>query len=127
MAGLIDAAKDAMLNCLTEADMSNMTGNGIDFASAHTADPTTVGDNEHTDGGAGYTREALTWAAASTASVAAVATFPVFDIDGGTSVTHIGFWSAVTSGTFYGSAAVTQEDFGGDGTYTLTSATISLT
>ena len=126
MAGLIDAAKDAMLNCLTEADMSNMVGDGIDFASAHTADPTTVGDNEHTDGGAGYTREAITWAAASTASVGA-SNSPVFDIDGSTSVTHIGFWSAVSGGTFYGSATVTTEAFGGDGTYTLTSCTISLT
>jgi len=126
MAGLIDTAKDAMLNCLTEVDMSNMTGDGIDYVSAHTADPTTVGDNECTDGGAGYTREVITWAAASTASVAA-SNQPVFDIDGGITVTHIGFFSAVTGGTFYGSADVTDEAFGGDGTYTLTSATISLT
>ena len=121
MAGLNDNAKDLMLDALTD------TAAGIDFASAHTADPGATGTNEHTDGGAGYTREAITYAAASGASVSHNGTDPVFDIDGATSVTHIGFWDAVSAGTFYGSATVTTEAFGGDGTYTLTTSTISLT
>ena len=121
MAGLNDNAKDLMLDALTD------TAAGITYASAHTADPGPTGTNEHTDGGAGYTREAITYAAASGASVSHNGTDPVFDIDGSTSVTHIGFWDAVTVGTFYGSAAVTAKAFGGDGTYTLTTSTISLT
>ena len=120
MAGLNDTAKNLMLDALTDPT-------AIDFASAHTADPGATGTNEHTDGGAGYTREAITYAAAATGSVSHNGTDPVFDIDGATSVTHIGFWDSVTVGTFYGSATVTTEAFGGDGTYTLTTSTISLT
>jgi hypothetical protein len=96
------------------------------FVSAHTADPGTTGTNEVTGGSPAYARKAITWSAASSGS-AASSNSPVLDIPASTTVTHIGFWSAATSGTFYGSADVTDEAFGGQGTYTLSSATVAVT
>jgi hypothetical protein len=52
---------------------------------------------------------------------------PVFDVPTGTTVTHVGFWSAVTTGTYFGMADVTDETYGAQGTYTLTSVTASVT
>ena len=51
------------------------------------------------------------------------ATSPVMAVDQGSIVTYIGFWS---SSIFIGSVRVAAAEFGGNGTYTLTNATISL-
>jgi hypothetical protein len=51
---------------------------------------------------------------------------PVFDVPAGRTVLYIGLWSAVTAGTFYGSALVTSETFGAQGTYTLTDMDLDL-
>lgn len=95
------------------------------YASLHTADPGTTGTNEVTGGSPAYARKAITWNAAASANLDNNAN-PVFDVPAGTTVTHAGFWSAATSGTFYGSADITDETFAAQGTYTLTDADISL-
>lgn len=116
--GLNDNARNAMLNQL---------GTLITFASLHTADPGTTGTSEVSGGSPAYARKAIAWAAAAASSMAKTATNPVFDVPGAVTITHVGFWSAVTAGTFYGWGDITDETFGGQGTYTLTAATISAT
>lgn len=111
---LNDAAKNAMLNQL---------GTLITHASLHTADPGTNGANEVSGGS--YARQAITWNAAASASLDNNAN-PVFPVPAATTVTHIGFWSALTNGTFYGSADITDEVFAGAGTYTATDVDVSL-
>lgn len=72
---------------------------------------------------AGITRQAITWSAAASGNLDS-SNQPVFSVTGGTTVSHVQFWSAATGGTFYGSAPITQETFAGDGTYTLTDVDI---
>lgn len=112
---LNDNAKNAMLNHL---------GTLAVFASLHTADPGTTGTSEVSGGSPAYARKAITWNAAATASLDNNAN-PVFDVPA-TTVAFVGFWSAATAGTFYGSADVTDEVFAAQGTYTLSDADISL-
>jgi len=95
------------------------------WVSAHTADPGTTGTNEVTGGSPAYARKAIAWAAASAGSMSKTATDPVLDIPASTTVTHIGLWSAMSAGTFYGSFAVTNETFGAQGTYTVDTATLA--
>lgn len=108
MAGLVNAGKNLLLNGL---------GSGVTFVSLHTADPTTIGDNEIS--ASPYTREGVSWASAASASVQNSAPV-VFDVPGSTTITHLGYWSASMSGTFYGSRALdTSQTFATAGTYTL--------
>lgn len=111
---LTNNAKNAMLD--------HLAGLAV-FVSLHTADPGTSGANE-VSGGA-YTREAITWNSAASGNLDNNAN-PVFDIPAGTTVTHVGLWSASTGGTFYGSDDVTSESFGAQGTYTLSDFDIAL-
>ncbi len=111
---LNDTARNAMLNQL---------GGLITFASLHTADPGTTGTSEVSGGT--YARQAITWNAAAASNLDNLAN-PVFPVPAGATVTHVGFWSASTAGTFYGSASVTSETFSGAGTYTLSDADISV-
>lgn len=113
---LNDTAKNLMLDALAAAAI---------YVSLHTADPGATGTSEATGGSPAYARKSITWGAAATGSVAA-SNQPVFDVPAGT-YTHVGFWSAVTAGTFYGSGDITDETFAGQGTYTITAATISIT
>jgi hypothetical protein len=115
---LNDTAKTLMLDALGAVAV---------FASAHSADPGTTGTDEVAGGTPAYIRKAIAWAAAAAGSMAKTASAVVFDIEGGDTVAFVGYWSAETAGTFYGSADVTDEVFGGQGTYTLTAATCSLT
>lgn len=116
-AGFSTGAINAMLDHL---------GTLATFASAHSGDPGDTGTVEIAGGTPAYARKAITWGSAAAKSKAAVATFPVFDVEGGDTVSFVGLWSAVTAGTFYGSADVTDEVFGGQGTYTVTAFTISI-
>lgn len=111
-----NAAKHAMLDHLATL---------ITHASLHTADPGTTGTNEVSGGSPAYARKSITWNAASAGNLDS-SNAPVFDVPASTTVTHVGFWSAVTGGTFYGSADVTDEAFGAQGTYTLTDADLHL-
>lgn len=112
------AAKNAMLDHL---------GTLITYFSLHSVDAPTDFTTELAGGSPAYARKAAVWAAASGGSMSKTAGNPVFDIEGGDTVKSVGFASAVTGGTFYGVADVTDEAFGGQGTYTLTGATLSLT
>lgn len=117
MAGLSPAGKNVMLDALGAVAV---------FASMHTADPGTAGTSEVTGGSPAYARKSITWFAASAGDLDNNAN-PVFDVPAGTTVTHFGLWSAGSGGTFYGGGALsTAETFGGQGTYTLTDADVTL-
>lgn len=93
------------------------------FASLHTAEPNASGSNEVTGGA--YTREAITWAAASGGTAVSDAEI-VFDVPTGVTITHLGYWSAGTAGTFYGSRALdVSQQFSSAGTYTIAAGNLS--
>lgn len=117
MAGLNNTAKNLMLDALGAVAV---------YASLHTADPGATGTSEVSGGSPAYARKAITWNAASGGDLDNNAN-PVFDVPGSTTITHLGFWSAATGGTFYGSADITDETFGGQGTYTTTDVDLTLT
>jgi hypothetical protein len=97
------------------------------FAAAYTGDPGATGtSNEVTGGNPAYARKAITWGTAGSGQIALAATFPVFDIPLGTTVSYIGIWTLATGGTYGGCWDVTDEVFAAQGTYTLTAGTISL-
>lgn len=110
------AGKNAML--------THLAGVAV-YASLHTADPGDSGANEVSGGSPAYTREAITWNAASGGSLDNNAN-PSFDVPAGTTVTHLGLWSAATAGTFYGSVAVTSETFAAQGVYNVTDLDVNL-
>jgi len=114
--GYSTAAKNSMLDHL---------GTEVVYASLHSADPGDSGTNEISGGSPAYARKAITWNAATGGSMDDSNT-PVFDVPASTTVAFVGFWSAVSGGTFYGSADVTNEVFTAQGTYTLTDADFDL-
>ena len=121
--GLSVAARNNMLDCGIRSQNPSI---GITYASLHTADPDPSGGSEiGATGTPTYARKSLTWNAASGGSMSA-SNQPVFDVPSGTTVSHVGFFSAITSGTYFGMADVTNETFGAQGTYTLTSTVVSL-
>lgn len=95
------------------------------YASLHTADPGDTGANEVTGGTPAYARKSITFAAAAAGAIDS-SSQPVFDVPAATTVTHVGFWDAVTAGNFLGGADVADEVFGGQGTYTLTDADLDV-
>ena len=117
MAGFTAAAKNLMLDQL---------GAAIGFVSLHTADPGTTGASEVAGGTPAYARKAVTWAAAANSSKAA-SNQPTFDVPPSTTAAFLGYWSAATGGTFYGSADITDETYAGQGTYTATAITLTQT
>ena len=114
MAGIVAAGLNAYVTGFTTVAV---------YASLHTADPGTGGTSEVTGGS--YTREAISWGAASAGTAASSAPI-VFDVPGSTTITHLGYWSAVSGGTFYGSRALdTSQTYATDGTYTIASGNLS--
>lgn len=99
----------------------------IDYIGLHSGDPGSGGSSELSGGSPAYARKAVTWGSAAAGVVALTGTPYVFDVEGGDTVSFIGFWSAVSAGTCYGGADVTDEAFGAQGTYSLTAATITAT
>jgi hypothetical protein len=124
--GLSTTAKNYMLG----RGLNNVSPtNWMQYAGLFTGDPDPDTGTQHevTGGTPTYARKALTWAAASGGIMTASAQ-PTFDVPGGpTTVTHVGFFSAVTAGDYYGMADVTDETFNSQGTYTITSITVTLT
>jgi len=108
--------KNAMLNAL---------GALAAYVSLHDGDPGESGTAEISGGSPAYARKSVTWNAANSGSMDD-SNAPVFDVPAGKTVKYVGFWSALTTGTFYGSAAVTNEVFAAQGTYTLTDADLDL-
>jgi len=119
MAGLNDNGHNAQLTGLK---------NVAAYASLHTADPGTGGTSEVTGGSPAYARQAITWNTPGTSSMTMAATLPVFNVPASTTISYLGYWSLVSGGTFYGSRALSSpETFGGQGTYSITSASESVT
>lgn len=114
MAGLVAAGLNAQVSGLTAVAV---------YASLHTADPSTGGTSEVTGGS--YARESISWGAASAGTAASDAPI-VFDVPGSTTITHLGYWSALTGGTFYGSRALdTSQTYATDGTYTIAAGNLT--
>lgn len=90
----------------------------------HTAVPSTGTPNEVAGGSPAYARKANAWNAAAAGNLDNSNT-PVFDVPA-TTVTHVGFWTAAAAGTLLAYAAVTNETFGAQGTYTVTDADLDL-
>lgn len=95
------------------------------FAGVHTAQPDANGSNEAAGGSPAYARKAIAWGVSASGSKP-ISNTPVFDVPPGITVAFIGLWSAASAGTFYGYFDVTDEVFAGQGTYTLTSGSVSL-
>lgn len=108
---LNDTAKNSMLDHLaTEAVYVALT------------DDT---DTELTGGDPAYERQPITWNEAAAGEMTASNT-PVFDVPSGATVGKVKFYDDLTGGTLYGEYDVTNETYGGQGTYTVTSAQIDL-
>lgn len=93
--------------------------------SLHTASPGSDGSNEVTGGS--YARQATSWAAAAAGTVATDANI-VFNVPTSTTITHLGYWSASSGGTFYGWRALNaSQAFSSAGTYTIASGNLTET
>ena len=114
-----NAAKQRMLNHLVG---NTATGGPITHVSLHSAYPATSG-NELSGGG--YARQQINWAAASGNSVSA-SNQPTFQVPAGATVAAVGFWTGATGGTLMADAQVTPETFNNPGTYTVTSASLTI-
>lgn len=113
MAGLVAAGKNLML--------TGFTGSAT-YVSLHTADPSTNGASEVSGGS--YARKSSSWGSPSNGTVTNSGAI-VFDVPAAT-ITHLGYWSAATSGTFYGSRALdTSQTYATAGTYTIAIGNLS--
>jgi hypothetical protein len=96
----------------------------ITYISAHTGLPDANGSSEVTGGS--YARVPVTWAAPSGGTRGNSGTLTI-EIPAATTVTHLGYWSALTGGTHYGHSPVnaTVDGYGLVGTngVTIDSAT----
>lgn len=99
----------------------------VTHISLHDDDPGATGANELTGGSPAYARQAVAWGAAAS-GVATMTGTETFDIPAGSTVSHFGLWTASSGGTFLGGGALSaSEVYGAQGTYTLSTATISVT
>ena len=97
----------------------NALASAATWISAHTADPGTTGASEVTGGS--YARQQTTWDAASgTGPVTRAGSQVTIPIPAGTTVTHIGLFTASTAGTFEGLVDTTDEVFGSGGNLLVT-------
>lgn len=91
-------------------------------ASLHTAAPDSSGSSEATGGS--YARVAVSIGAAASGSMAHGAL--TWNVPAGT-FTHVGYWSALTAGTFYAYDDLdTAQTFSSAGTLTIDSGTLDL-
>ena len=81
--------------------------------------------SEVTGGSPAYARKAVTWTAPSNGLIRPDGDL-VFDIPAGGVVDEWRGFTALTGGTDYGGAALTEETFAGQGTYTLTAASTGI-
>lgn len=99
---------------------ANSLKSAITHLSLHTALPDATGSNQ-----SAAARKVAGWGTVATGD------FSTTNIafTGGAAngpVTHVGYWSAITAGTFYGYEAITGDaTFNSAGEYTLTSASIN--
>jgi hypothetical protein len=108
------------LNTAAKTIMLNALDGVIGRISLHTGAPGASGTaNEVSGGSPAYARKTIscTVTGASMATDAAV----IFDVPGGVTVTHVGFWSA-DGLTYYGDDDLSaSESFASQGTYTIPS------
>lgn len=111
---LTDGALDAMLDAF-----AGVAG----YVSLHTDNPSTAGANEVAGGT--YARKLTPWAASSAGSLTTDSNI-VFDVPAATTIKFVGYWSAVSGGTFYGSRALNEnQTFATAGTYTISAGNLS--
>lgn len=116
-----DAVKNAMLDLIDESDGTVK----VTHISLHTADPGTDGSNEVTGGS--YARQAVTWDAASSGTKSNSGDL-TFQVPSGTTITHIGGWTASTSGTFRGGGALgASQEFASAGSYKIAAGDLDVT
>ena len=99
-------------------------GSAVDFTTDIT-DVSVVKLVEISGGSPAYEREVINFNAAADGSIDS-SDQPIFDIPAGAVVNYVGFFSALTAGILHGIAAVVEETFGAQGTYTLTDADLDL-
>jgi hypothetical protein len=109
------ALNDTLLNIGVTAMQNAAT-----HLSLHSAQPSTAGSNETTAG-----RVAASWGAAANGDFSTLTNKSFTGGAAGGAVTHVGFWSASTGGTFYGWLALTgDQTFNSAGEYTITSLSV---
>lgn len=106
------AAKNSMLDNL-----------GVAYVSAHTADPGETGTSEVSGGS--YARVAITYNPAAGGAIDSSNT-PQINIPAGTTVTHVGYWTALTGGTFLAYSDIADETFTNAGTLTIADSDLDL-
>lgn len=123
MAGPTTNGKNEMLDTIRAS---------ITHVSLHTADPGDAGSNEVTGGTPAYARKTISDAAAS-GGVVTFSALPTFDVPAGITVTHLGFWTALTGGTIKWSEPLknsggtdTPQTFTTQGTLNLATVTLDL-
>lgn len=90
------------------------------YMQIHTALPNTSGSNEATS-----TRVACSWPAASNGDFGTLTNKAFTGGAASGPATYVGFWSAITAGTFYGYLPLTgDQTFNAAGQYTVTSLSI---
>ena len=98
----------------------------ITHFSLHQTDPSGTGGGELTGGAPAYARKAANFNAAA-AGVKSISDQPIFDIPSGSTVEYVGFWNALSGGTFLGSDQLpAAEVYAAQGTYKLTAGQLSI-
>lgn len=81
---------------------------------------------EISGGSPAYARAAIAWSSAADGSMDDSTNGAEMNVPASGVVDYVGFYSASTGGTLYAIDPVTQETFGGQGTYTVTDADLDL-
>lgn len=107
---------DAILNIGNTAMQAAMT-----HMSTHSAQPDGSGSNQTT-----AARQPITWVTAASGDLVATVDLAFTGGAANGACTHIGFWSAVSAGTFYGYLPLTgDQTFNAAGEYTVTQVTVT--
>lgn len=106
------SAKNTMLGAIAPSHVS-----------LHSAAPGDTGINELSGGG--YARVAATFSAAS-GGARALSVDVDMTAPAGSTVAYVGYWTALSGGTFLGYDAVTSEAFAAEGTYRVLASGTSL-
>jgi hypothetical protein len=115
-----------VINYSSQTFNVSLTSGGGTFAIGSTISAGTVALLTEVSGGSpAYARVATSFAAASACQIVDSTSHSI-NVPSSTTVAVVGYWSASTSGTLIGIVLVTNETFAGQGTYTVTSSTLSL-
>ncbi len=97
----------------------------IAYISLHSGAPGTTGTNEISGGSPAYARKAPTYGTPDANNRVDLQAALLFNVPASTTVAAIGFWTALTGGTFLGSATfAAAETFSAAGELSLTSAAV---